>query len=568
MTITKDSLLLIEDNGENLSASVEAVGDIVSPIAKHAEAPSPRAGLVLPGTGLTINPITGRLDSLVMEKSLQFRGIVGSGTKELQSPLGGEDFGDFYIVQEDNYLLNNNWGDISGETVNSGTFLIYGTNDEFQILTDVLGGDSITEITSGTPSVRVVEVSDGRLEIFVDDAVAATGGAGGEAGLLIANDKEKIDNLGTTYLSLAGGNLTGILNIKVGDGTTGHAIEIGDDTGGNPNLTILQSGGIQTKYTDFKADEYVTKDYVDVALNDMSIANGGQIKGDLILAADLGTSGSTVEQGKVYEFDVVHAPGPGIASEYIEVGAPPQPLEGDVFTATKNHTFTSATDTIVTEVISEANLSVAGHISTSGQLWAGSDAQFGKDIYANGEVYKGFGDDKKALATVEYVDANAGGDPFVGGSITEELVIEENVNIRLKGGTLIVEDDGMVDLENAAISNNSALPKKWIGGIVHLDSLNSKAAGITIRRKSNGLTSSPTIKLYGADDLVADMEMFGHDNHRDVKIKAGTSSNGPYMYLGDNVRPAKTDYEHAVMTRKAVEEITDAIIARLDAAGI
>lgn len=591
MAITKDSLILIEEGGDNISTSVEAVAGIVSPIATHAEAPTPIPGLVLPGTGLTIDPATGRLDSLVMEKSLRFRGLVGSGTNELESPLGGEDAGDFYIVQEDAYTLNGDWGVISAEVVNSGDFLIFATNNEFEILTDVIGGDSITEITSGTASVRVVEVSDGRLEIFSDVATPATSGAGGTDGLVTAIDKEKIDNLSATYLPLAGGNITGSTKINMSSGNATMALELiphptntGDvllvndvnfdgffrvrDDGGRMVVSVGKDSS--TPFIPQEDHEIATKKFVDdeIIANDISVS-GGQVKGHLLIASDLGVTGSSVEDGKIYEFVQVHTPGPGVASEYLEIGSLPSPEVGDVFTATKSHTFRVATDTLVVEVIEEASLSVAGHITTSGELYASKDAQFGADINLIGSVYQGVGDDKKEYATQEYVDANAGGDPFVGGSITEELVIEENVNIRIKGGTLIVEDDGSIDLGDASYSSVSAIPKQFVSGIVHLDQFNRKAAGITIRRKSNGMTAVPCIKLYSNDDTVADMEVWSTDNHKDIKLKASRpGGDGPYMYLGDDQRPAKTSYAHSVMTRKAVEEITDAIIARLDAGGL
>ena len=241
-------------------------------LAKRADASNMEQGvpgLMFPGLGLSYNELTGEL-TRDFETSLTFAGLIGfdTGKFHVVGPALTDETGYFYIVADPTFtVLNDNWGSVSGNTVNVGDKVVRKYDGDWAIVPDVSGSMAVYEIISKTDALIVDDSSRQFPELTIknaepSDVITFNNGQAfvrsgqGLDGLMSAVDKAKLDNLnvllGEPFIS----TITPVEPIKTSEFKSGTDNRLIDVTIDIDDATVDKRGVVELT-ADSKVEELI-----------------------------------------------------------------------------------------------------------------------------------------------------------------------------------------------------------------------------------------------------------------------------------------------------------------------
>jgi len=184
-----------------------------------------KPGLMFPGSGLTYNPVTGKVDAVIPARP-NFVGLITS-LGELPNPFsvlgkdsmhpmsdpplvtfpdGNEQEGDYYVVYDTNFELTEAWGFASGTKVYRGDALIRVRHGDapgdFEIIPSVEGATSLQVLSSPQYAIEI-DNSDVQFPIIKIKNAQAVGEdidyPAGYDGFMSVQDRQDINDLPFKY---------------------------------------------------------------------------------------------------------------------------------------------------------------------------------------------------------------------------------------------------------------------------------------------------------------------------------------------------------------------------------
>ena len=229
-TIDPEDLFLIQHEGELFRIPAADLKDYFASLAEPERLERNeygKPGLMYPGTGLTYNEVSGKVDAVIPAKP-NFIGIIAgsqdispvkpydelapdslhplAGAKTVTFPSGLEQEGDYYVVYDTNSTLTESWGFSSGTRVFRGDIVIRVRHGDspgnFEILPSIEGATSIQSILAGQSAIELDFSNIQFPNINIRTAIAETGeddSAEGMDGFLSKEDKNIINRLPIDY---------------------------------------------------------------------------------------------------------------------------------------------------------------------------------------------------------------------------------------------------------------------------------------------------------------------------------------------------------------------------------
>ena len=202
-----------------LSSSINSAissGDL--PIATAAA-----LGAVRVGANLAIDPSTGVLEA-TLPPAINFAGQI-----DPTDPAPAASIGDAYIVSPGG-VFDSSFDNLAGKTGLVGDLCIYeGTvGHEWDLLSGLFGVGVIS--IKGTDPVEVDSSDSNNPVISVKDVAPATGGIGGQKGIMSAIDKEKLDGIAVGAEVGTVTEVKGTAPIQVTNGTDVPLITVDSST--------------------------------------------------------------------------------------------------------------------------------------------------------------------------------------------------------------------------------------------------------------------------------------------------------------------------------------------------
>ena len=207
--INDSSKFVVLQDSLHVSVRMDELQEQMAPIARlprPLEGLNGVPGLMFPGAGIDYAEETGEI-SIDVPRIPVYQGIVGSDPGMKTVPNGQEVHDDYYIVATADFVLNNSWGEISGETVNINDRLTCGDEnkgqDRWYVVPDFLGAASVLEVIANvnTPALSVDNTNPQRPVLQIDDVVPnLPDGTGGVSGLMPPEAYDSVNALDTTYI--------------------------------------------------------------------------------------------------------------------------------------------------------------------------------------------------------------------------------------------------------------------------------------------------------------------------------------------------------------------------------
>ena len=227
-TIDPEDLFLIQHEGELFRIPAADLKDYFASLAEPERLERNeygKPGLMYPGTGLTYNEVSGKVDAVIPAKP-NFIGIISteaappqpfnelapdslhplSGASIVTFPSGLEQEGDYYVVYDTELMLTESWGFSSGTRVFRGDTLIRVRHGDspgnFEILPSIEGATSLQSILARQSAIEFDFSNIQFPNINIRTAIAETGeddSAEGMDGFLSKEDKNIINRLPIDY---------------------------------------------------------------------------------------------------------------------------------------------------------------------------------------------------------------------------------------------------------------------------------------------------------------------------------------------------------------------------------
>ena len=227
-TVEDEDLFMIQHEGELYRIEAYELKQYFAGIAKPENLVQDEfgePGLMFPGTGLTFNEITGKVDAVIPARP-NFLGIIRDESfipapwtnlvddsphplheaPVVSSPRGVEEEGDYYVVYDEKLVLNEAWGYSSGSQVYRGDTLIrvrHGDNPgDWEIIPSIVGATTVLGIKKAQDDISI-DTSDLQFPQIVIRTAAAAGDStlneNGYDGFLSKEDKNTINRLPLDY---------------------------------------------------------------------------------------------------------------------------------------------------------------------------------------------------------------------------------------------------------------------------------------------------------------------------------------------------------------------------------
>lgn len=226
--IEPDDLFMIQHDGDLYRIAANSLKDYFAGLAVGEDLIDNnfgKPGLMFPGSGLTFDSVTGKVDAVIPARP-RFAGLItakdelpgvfallGADSKHpfadptlVKYPLGDEQEGDYYVVYDTDFELTEAWGYASGTKVYRGDSLIrvrHGDSPgDFEIIPCVEGATSLQTLLAPQYAIDIdgTNIQFPVINIKTSKAVAEDPDyVAGYDGFLSKEDKDVINKLPVTY---------------------------------------------------------------------------------------------------------------------------------------------------------------------------------------------------------------------------------------------------------------------------------------------------------------------------------------------------------------------------------
>lgn len=204
MELKGTALVVVDQDGVQYSVTINELQGFLAGFAQpfnETTLEAGKPGIMFPGPTLTYNSYTAQLDAIIPPYLNYYSDIVVEDAfNTTTSPNGTELEGVFYVVKDDIEHLNNNWGRLSNESVYVGDWIVKGINGDWNLWPSRV----VSLIKTETNCIELDYSDSPNLKLDITNAAApdAVSGEAGQDGLMSKEDKQKIDDLDMTYLTI------------------------------------------------------------------------------------------------------------------------------------------------------------------------------------------------------------------------------------------------------------------------------------------------------------------------------------------------------------------------------